>query len=192
MLISEQFYLKKSKSYLLKGDDLFKGIDKLISESSEYIIIAFNVSIDNFKEKYNIQSLSRCKYKDIDMFCTNVSFALSQQSLFILKKTDLPNFIFKEIEKKEVEKYNLVEIDNEIKLYIGVVDLNKRADLHDEINIDRKEIDLKTQVLAVIDLTPEFRWKKDIEVVQFKLYSIYEEKGIPNTLSDIIPLEKEK
>ena len=52
-----------------------------------------------------------------------------------------------------------------------------------------KEIDPRTQLLLRIELSTEFRWKNDVDIVQVELFSIYEEKGIPNKLKDIQPFK---
>ena len=189
--ISQQFYFKKTKSYLLNKDDLFKAIDCLkIKNPNDYVIVAFGLHIPYFDGVDGLD-IENKKYKEFEMCEINNPFPLLNQSLVVMKKTDLPYFNYLEINPEIREKYELDEINSQIKLYASVIDLNQKEDLWNELP-QRKEVNLRTQVLLRIELSTEFRWKEDIELVQIKLFSIYEEKGIPNKLKDILPMNNQK
>lgn len=188
--ITEQFYLNITKSYLLKNEDLFKGVDCLITANQEdYIIIAFDLYLPYYKQ-VDALDLDKKKYKQFQIIEINESFPLLKQSLVVIKKTDLPRFYNYKIDDKIVEKFNLEKINSEINLHTAAIDLNKGTELWDEIKKPR-EVDLRTQILLRIDIATEFRWKKKMQMVQLKSFSIYEEKGIPNELKDIEPLQSE-
>lgn len=187
--ISQQFYFKVSKSYLLGEEKLFKGIDYLkIKNPNEYMIIAFDLNISYF-EGVNGLDVKNMKYKEFEICEIDGSFHLLNLSLVIIKKIDLPYFNYIKINPEIKKEYELDEINTNIKLYASVIDLNERRDLCDEI-LKVKEVDQRTQVLLKIELSSEFRWKNNIDVVQLKLFSIYEENGIPNKLKDIQPIKK--
>ncbi|MDR1974729.1 MAG: hypothetical protein LBQ31_08695 [Bacteroidales bacterium] len=187
--ISQQFHLKKNKSYLLDKEKLFKGIDYLkIRNPNKYLIIAFDLYLPYFEGTDGLDIIGN-KYKEIEICEINSFFYPLRQSLIVIRKTDLPYFHYQEIDSIIKEKYELNEINKTIKLYASVVDLNKKKDLWEEMS-KIKEVDLSTQVLLRIELSTEFRWKKDIDVVQIKLFSIYEENGIPNKLKDVQPINK--
>lgn len=185
---SQQFHLKNTRKYLLDKEKLFKGIDCLnIEEPDNYVIIAFDLHIPYFEGTDGLDSTNN-KYNGIEIYEIRGSLSLLNQSLVILKKTDLPYFNYLEVNPEIREKYELEEINSNIKLYASVIDLNKREDLWNELS-QRGEVDLRTQVLLRIELSTEFRWKENIELVQIRLFSIYEEKGIPNKLKDIQPFK---
>jgi hypothetical protein len=185
--ISQQFFFTKTKSYLLDGDKLFKGIDHLrIKNPDDYLIIAFDLHIPYFEGTDGLD-IANSNYKGIEICKIEGSFSLLRQSLIVIKKIDLPYFYYQDINSGIKDKYALDEINKTIRLYASVIDLNKRSDLYKEVS-KIKEVDLRTQVLLRIELSTEFRWKNDINVVQIKLFSIYEEKGIPNKLKDIQPI----
>ena len=185
---SQQFYFKKTRNYLLDKEELFKGIDSLkIEEANNYVIIAFGLHIPYF-EGVDGLDIANNKYKGIEICELRGSFSLLNQSLVILNKMDLPYFNYMEVNPEKREKYDLEEINSNIKLYASVIDLNKRRDLCQEV-LKIKEIDPRTQLLLRIELSTEFRWKNDVDIVQVELFSIYEEKGIPNKLKDIQPFK---
>ena len=189
--ISQQFYFKKTKSYLLDKEKLFRGVDYLkIKNPDEYIIIAFDLYIPYFKGTKGLD-VENSKYKGIEICKIDGSFNFLNQSLVVMKKTDLPCFNYLEINPEIKEKYELEEINSQIKLYASVIDLNKRRDLSKEV-LSVKEVDPRTQVLLRINLSAEFRWKNNVDLIQIKLVSIYEEKGIPNKLKDIKPINNKK
>jgi hypothetical protein len=189
--ISQQFFFTKAKSYLFDKDKLFRSIDYLkIKNPIDYLIIAFDLHIPYFQGIDGLD-IANNNYNGIEICEIKGSFSLLQQSLIIIKKTDLPYFHYQEINPEIKEKYALDEINKNIKLYASVIDLNQKRDLCKEVS-KIKEVDLRTQVLLRIELSTEFRWRNDIDAVQIKLYSIYEEKGIPNKLKDIQPIGKSK
>lgn len=185
--ITQYYYQKLKKSYLLEADDLIKGIDNLrINNPEEYIIIAFDFYLNPFENVIGFD-LDKYTYKGIGIHEIKGSFPLLRESLVIIKKVDLPYFNYRSIDEDIINKYELIEINADIKLYATVIDLNRRKDLWDEVR-KIKDVDLRTQVILRIELATEFRWKNNIDVVQLQLRSVYNEKGIPNQLKDIEPI----
>lgn len=176
--LSETFYNKKTRSYLLQWEDLFKGVDKL-SIDDRYVIVNFGVPLDSYINDLQISGLSQGKYKNIDLYSYNGSEServseIVGASLFILKKSDLPGITTKPIPEEIITKYELDKISDSIDLYASVIDLNT-AD------------ELKKSVLLNIIIHTEFTWKKNIEIVQLKQYWEYNQNGIVNKLEDIRP-----
>ena len=54
-----------------------------------------------------------------------------------------------------------------------------------------KNKDLRISVLLKIAFMAEIRWKKKIDNIFIRVYSKFRERGIPNSLSDVVPIEKE-
>ncbi|HXJ97603.1 MAG TPA: hypothetical protein VNJ50_02045 [Gelidibacter sp.] len=189
--LSEIFFHKISISYLLKPEDFFKAIDKLGIDET-YIIVNFGIHLEYFINQLNIQELSDDKYKKTDIYSFNGS-RFVRDSFFILKKTDLPNISTKPITEDIIAKYSLKKISDTINLYSSVIDLNQTtAEVYNENKQDKTDDEIRRSVLLSIIILTEFKWKKNIEVIQLRQYSEFLQKGITNKLDDIKPTENEK
>ncbi|NMC58529.1 MAG: hypothetical protein GYA51_03955, partial [Candidatus Methanofastidiosa archaeon] len=189
--LSETFFYKRTKSYLLKPEDIFKAIERLEIDN-EYVIINFGLSLDYFINQLKVDELSSNKYKDINIYSFNGSH-LVRDSLFVLKKSDLPKISTKPIDADLIAKYDLKKISDKINLYSSVIDLNNTSEeIFNENKQDKTDEELRKSVLLNIVISTEFKWKKEIEVIQLNQHSVYFQKGIANKLDDVKPIEKEK
>jgi hypothetical protein len=189
--LSEIFFRKLSKSYLLKTEDFFKAIDKLGIDET-YVIVNFGIHLDYFINQLNVTGLSNDKYKNTDIYSFNGSHIV-RDSLFILKKTDLPNITTKPIAEDIIAKYTLKKISDAINLYASVIDLNHTTvEVYNENKQDKTDDEVRKSVLLSIIISTEFKWKKNIEVIQLRQHSEFFQKGIANKLDDIKPTENEK
>lgn len=189
--LSETFFYKRTKSFLLKPEDIFKAIERLAIDN-EYVIINFGLSLDYFINQLNVDELSTNKYKDINIYSFNGSH-LVRDSLFILKKSDLPKISTRPIDADLIAKYSLKKISDTINLYSSVIDLNNTSEeIFNENKQDKSDEELRKSVLLNIIISTEFKWKKEIEVIQLNQHSEYLQKGIANKLDDVKPIEKEK
>ncbi len=184
--ISETFFYTKSEKYLLNPEDVFNAIDKLKINSSDYVIISFGNNLSYIKEQFSIDELTDKAYKETRIINFQVSnHLIAGESFFILKKEDLPNIIYKELEKEQIEKYSLTKIDSDINLYFSIVNLYKNEELRNELSSSHPDKDLFKSVLLNISLLTEIRWKKSINNIMIQINSPYSERGIPNNLKDI-------
>lgn len=189
--ICEIFFRKKSESFLLKSEDFFKAVDKLAIDDS-FVIVNFGIDLDYFITELKINQLSKDKYKNINIYSFNSS-KIIRDSLFILKKVDLPNISTQNIDKNIITKYSLKKISNTINLYSSIIDLNLASEeIFNENKQNKSEDELRKSVLMSIIISIELRWKKNIDVVQLKLYSEFFQKGITNKLEDIKPKDNDK
>lgn len=189
--LSETFFYKRTKSLLLKSEDIFKAIDRLTIDSG-YVIINFGLSLDYFINQLKVAELSSNKYKDINIYSFNGSH-LVRDSLFILKKSDLPNISTRPIDGDLIAKYTLKKISDTINLYSSVIDLNNTSEeIFNENKQDKSDEELRKSVLLSIIISTEFKWKKEIEVIQLNQHSEYLQKGIANKLDDVKPIDEEK
>jgi hypothetical protein len=180
-----------SKSYLLKSEELFKAIDKLEIDET-YVIVNFGIQLNHFINELKVMGLSSIKYKNTDIFSFNGSHIV-RGSLFILKKTDLPNISTKPISEDIIGKYSLKKISDTINLYSSVIDLNKTTpEVYNENKQNKNDDELRKSVLLNIIISNEFKWKQKIEMIELREYSEFFQKGIANKLDDIKPLHKEK
>jgi len=189
--LSETFFYKKTKLFLLKPEVFFKAIDKLAIDES-FIIVNFGIDLNYFINHLKIVELSENKYKNIDIYSFSGS-QLVNDSLFILKKSDLPNISTKPIKEDIISKYKLKRISNKITLYSSVIDLNNTSEeVYNENKRYMSDDELKKSVLLCIIFLLEFKWEKNIEVIQLKQYSEFHQNGIANKLEEVKPINKEK
>ncbi|WP_433896682.1 hypothetical protein [Sphingobacterium mizutaii] len=189
--LSETFFYKRTKSFLLKPEDIFKAIDRLMIDDS-YVIVNFGLALDYFINHLRVAELSIDKYKEISIYTFNGSH-LVRDSLFILKKSDLPNISTRPIDADLIAKYTLKKISDTINLYSSVIDLNNTSDeVFNENKHDKSEEELRKSVLLNIIISTEFKWKKEIEVIQLNQHSEYLQKGIANKLDDVKSIDEEK
>jgi hypothetical protein len=189
--LSEVFLRKNSKSYLLKPEDLFKAID-LLKVDEKYVIVNFGINLDQFINQIKVPKLSSEAYKKIKIHSYNGSHIV-RDSLFILKLSDLPNVTSRPIEDTVIEKYSLEKISDSMNLYCSVLDMNQVSEeIFKENEQNKSEDEIRKSVLLSIIFSVEYKWKRNIEVIQLRQYSEFRQQGIANKLEEIIPLEKEE
>ena len=116
------------------------------------------------------------------------SSELVSQSLFVLKKEDLPNMIFKGIDRQDIlNKFHLSKIDNEFNIYAGLNDLNKPENktLKEELEKNSADKDLSQKVLACVDINVEIQCKTDTKCIQLQVFSQFDDRIKPNNISDV-------
>lgn len=187
--LSEVFLRKNSKSYLLKPEDLFEAID-LLKVDEKYVIVNFGINLDRFINQIKVPKLSREAYNKIKIHSFNGSHIV-RDSLFILKQSDLPNVTSKPIEDGVIEKYSLEKISDSMNLYCAVLDMNQvNEEIFKENEQNKSEDEIRKSVLLSIIFSIEYKWKRNIEVIQLRQNSEFRQQGIANKLKEIIPLEK--
>lgn len=189
--LGEIFFRKVSKSYLLRPEDFFKAIEKLAIDES-FVIVNFGINLDYFITQLKVSELSKDKYKNTNIYSFNGS-QIVRDSLFILKISDLPNISTRPIDTDIIAKYSLKKISETINLYSSIIDLNNTSEeVLNENKNNKSDDELRKSVLMSIILSTEFKWKKNIEVVQLRQYSEYFQKGIANKLEDVKPMDEKK
>jgi hypothetical protein len=187
--LGEIFFRKESKSYLLKPEDFFKAIDKLAIDES-FVIVNFGINLDYFITQLKVSELSQDKYKNTAIYSFNGS-QIVRDSLFVLKKSDLPNISTRPIDADIIAKYFLKKISETINLYTSIIDLNNTSEeVFYENKNDKSDDELRKSVLMSIIVSTEFKWKKNVELIQLRQYSEYFQKGIANKLEDIEPMDE--
>ena len=182
---------KASRSYLIKPEEFFKAIGKLDIDES-FVIINFGVYLDYFMNQLHVSELSQEKYKDTGIFSFNSTY-LVRDSLFILRKSDLPNISTIPIAEEIITKYSLEKISANINLYASVIDLNETSEeIFNENRHGISDEEVRKSVLLSIVLSTEFKWSKNIEVIQLRQHSDFDQKGVANRLDDVKPFGMEK
>lgn len=186
--LAQTFNLKKSNTYLLRDEDIFKGIEKL-GVNDNFVIVLFGLNLEYYINHLKVQDLTVSKYKNIKIH-SFISSRFVRSSIFILRTTDLPILTTLQIEEERVIKERLKKISEVYNLYTSVIDLNIDEEIRKENIKEKQEEELKKNVLLSIVLSTEIKWKKNIELIQLIEYSEYRQKGLPNDLVEIIPFKQ--
>lgn len=180
--ISETFGMNKSASYLIKQDEFEVALNKIIGKSNEAVLINFGVHLPFYIGK--IKGLSKEKFYNHDIIdFKKYNHHAVGRSLYLLKNEDLPSLVPKEIDQEVINKYDLELLDDDLKIYANVIDLNQNEDLRNEL--EKNEKDLTKSAFTYIGTNYEIRWKKKIKMCELKIFSEYAEKGIPNSIEDV-------
>ncbi|WP_016777480.1 hypothetical protein [Anaerophaga thermohalophila] len=187
--ISETFFHSKSKTYLIEEKNVFPAIKKL-NLSQDFIILNFGQNIEWFKQTFLVDGLEKSSYNNIKIInFEHSSFNLVGQSFFILRKSDLPQIYHREINKDEINKFELKEIDKKIELYGSIINLQKNEEIQKELKTTYPDKELSKSALLSLVLKLEIRWKNEINCVMIKTHSKYTDKGVPDKLEDIKKIE---
>src|SRR5690606_185525 len=122
--ISETFFYARKEKYLFKPNDVIKAIDKISANKDDFIIIDFRHNVQSANQSEGID-LQRTDYTvhNFDKF----NDQLVGGSIFIVKRSDLPNFHLVDIDEKTINKFKLQNsLDSEGKLFASILDFNNR------------------------------------------------------------------
>lgn len=182
--------LMQPRKYLLKEADIFKAIDILNPASSEHVIVAVGINMAYFS-MLKIEGLEQdgedWKYNQMKIVNINNQMNdLVRQSIFILKKSDLPAIVYNEVSENIIEKFKLQKIEESKFIYANILDLNKAENqaIRDEIpNVNTN--DLSKLVVVCVGINTEIRYKSNANCIQLKIFYQFDDRGTVNTLSDI-------
>ena len=184
--IPEIFFRVTTQRYLLNEHDIIPAISGLNISVDDYIIVSFGVEIKRLIEESKLEFLN--KIEVIEFGFRN--YHLVGDSIFILKKKHLPKLKYNNIPDDEIQKYSLKEAIRKYNVYISVVDLNLASELRDTLEESSDGKDLRKSVYMAIFIHLEVQWQKDLSCIQIQKASAYRERGIPNNLSDIKPIDE--
>lgn len=177
--IPNSFLVAKSRRYLLNQDNINDGIQKLISDKKDVVIVAVNLTFESNEilKKYKAQIIeirgSEYRLQDV---------------LFVLKKTDLPYLIHRELDPKVVAEERFELIDNELKLYVAILDLSKEENAFAKEKYSKDDLEDELKVQTTLAFLTLIIYKNTREIVQLNIASQYKEQGIQNKLEEIEPL----
>jgi len=182
--LAEIFLRKTTNTFLLKPQDFFKGIEQL-KLNNKFVLVNFGMNLQHYIDNFRIDRLSVESYGDISIYSFK-SNHLVRESMFVIKKEDLPLISSREINQYEQDKYHLKKTSKEINLYTSVVDFNKTSPEFIQEHLNNKtEDELRKSVLLNIGVIAEYKWKSNIKVLQIRQYSEFLHKGIANNLNEV-------
>jgi hypothetical protein len=176
-LIPGSFLTSRTNRYLLSDENIIEGIRKLKINKNEFVIVAINL-YQHVEDKLD-------EYKEILLKVQSTNRKV-QNTIFVLRKIDLPFIIHEDLPEKEIMENELIQINDELKLYTSVVELKgdeQNQNWEDIINPNDIEVNVKVSIAFLSYIV----WKKDKKIVQINIETPYDEQGIPNSLDDIKP-----
>lgn len=185
------FILISPQKYLLPMEDIFSAINNLNVNPKDFVIISVGLHLD-YLVYFQIKGLEKKGekwfYDKMEIIEIDYSNELVSQSLFILKREDLPNMIFKEIDRQDIlNKFHLSKIDNEFNIYAGLNDLNKPENrtLKEELEKNSADKGLSQKVLACVDINVEIQCKTDTKCIQLQVFSQFDDRIKPNKIDEV-------
>lgn len=178
--IPNSFVVASTKRYLLNTENILMGIEKIIANNKNAIIVAMNVGYEF------TQVLSGSKYSN---FIRHIPATDLRDVLFILNRSQLPSIDHKDLKESEIEEYKLVKLNEELKIYSSVIDINtaENTSLKDKWGTKNDSLDLKVQIsIAFLSM---MYWKKEREIIQLNLASRFREQGIESDINEIDNLQ---
>ena len=180
--ISRTFVISKSKSYVLSIEDLIKGVEKLEINPMEIVIISFGIKDTDFKSNNNLNTINFIYFDKYD-------YNFVGESLFILNKKDLPKFDYKELVHDKIIEFEYEKIIDDYNVYLSILDLNKQDNKRRALQNMKTQEDLKKSVFISVCINLSICWIKNIHMVQIKLATPFNEKGIKNIPNDILKFD---
>lgn len=185
--IAEIFNMNISNKYILNQEDVFPAIEKLNLNKDNFIIVCFGVHLEYFINFLKVANLTKTEFENVPIMLFPSNSRIVNNSFFILKKSDLPWFIYKDIDKKFIDLYKLKPINKKFKIYASVSDLSKNELLRNEIEKEEKnrELDLMKCVRQGISFRTFLKWKKNMKMVQIQVKDNYDTNNRLDKLDDI-------
>jgi hypothetical protein len=179
--VSEIFVIAALRSYLVSLKDVPAVIGRLGINTKDFTLVSFGVDQNLITPLLNGSGIN-----DLDIIQFNIrNYPLVGDSLFVIKKTDLPSFIYKKMSEEEKKKYDLFALIEDHNIYATVEDLHKKPELRESLESSQPGRNFDKSVFAGIFMRLEVQWKKGAQWIQIKLASEYRPQGIPNKLADV-------
>jgi hypothetical protein len=178
--IPNSFLISRTKRYLLNKENIIAGLEKIIGNNKNAIIIGVNVGYEMN------EIISKSKYFSIVRKIPSFEFQI-QDVFYILNKTDLPFIEHKELQKSEIDEFHLKKINDKFKVYTSIIDINtpENTTIKDkwELGNEKDNLDLKVQVsIAFLSI---IYWKKQRDIVQISIASQFKEQGIQTDINEL-------
>jgi hypothetical protein len=186
-MIPNSFTISSTKRYLLNKENIILGLERIIGGSTDSVIVGVDVG-------YELkQVLDNSKFKDMVRYIPSSEYDF-QDVLFVLAESSLPTIKHEEIDADKIQDLKLVPINEKLKAYASVLDINKKENEYIKkrwnLDDDSEELDLKVQ-LAIIFSSVIF-WDDKREVIQINIASEYREQGIQNEIGEVDPMKPTK
>jgi hypothetical protein len=181
--IPNAFIIARTKRYLLNKNNVLIALSKIIGNNNDVVIIGVQIG---YQTK---EILDNSNFKNSILYIPSTEYH-SQDTLFVLRKDDLPAIENRDIKQEEKAELQLKCLNKQLRIYASVIDINleENKTLKDKWNLNNEldNEDLKVQ-LSISFLSVIF-WKNDREIIQINIASEFREQGIQNDINDVEPL----
>ena len=181
--IPNAFLIARTKRYLLNKDNLLFALSKIIGNNNDIVIIGVQIG-------YQTKEILDCsEFKKSIIYIPSTEYHL-QDTLFVLPKNDLPAIEYKDLEKDEKAELQLKCLNEDLKLYASVIDINTEDNktLKDKWNLNNELDNEDLKVQLTIAFLSIIYWKNEREIIQINVASEFREQGIQNDINDVEPL----
>ena len=181
--IPNSFLGAETKSYLLNNNNLLEGMDRIIQDKEDIVIIVFSGGYET------TQKIENSKYKENIICLPAIDF---RNTIFILEKSNLPKIEKLDISEEVKQELQVKKISDKWNIYGTIIDINLpeneaiKEKWIDDINYYQKENEL--QILLGLLFVGHIKFKSDRKIIQININSEFEELGTENKLSDLEPL----
>ena len=185
--IPNSFFVAKTKRYLLNKNNILLALAKIIENDNNVIIIGVNIH-------YQLKDiLEKSLFKSVVQYIPSTE-QHTQDTLFVLRKKDLPAIEHKKINEEEINEFQLNSINKDLNLYASVIDINKENNnkIRDKWNLENEPNNQDLKVQLTIAFLSVLYWKDKREIIQINIASEYREQGIQNDLNDVKSLLRKK
>ena len=181
--IYNSFLIAKTNRYLLNNNNLLEGMDRIIQDKEDIVIIVFS------RRYETTQKIENSKYKENIICLPAIDF---RNTIFILEKSNLPKIEKSDISEEVKQELKVKKISDKWNIYGTVIDINLpeneaiKEKWIDDINYYQKEN--KLQILLGLLFVGHIKFKSDRKIIQININNEFEELGTENKLSDLEPL----
>jgi len=181
--IYNSFLIAKTNRYLLNNNNLLEGMDRIIQDKEDIVIIVFS------RRYETTQKIENSKYKENIICLPAIDF---RNTIFILEKSNLPKIEKSDISEEVKQELKVKKISDKWNIYGTVIDINLpkneaiKEKWIDDINYYQKEN--KLQILLGLLFVGHIKFKSDRKIIQININNKFEELGTENKLSDLEPL----
>jgi hypothetical protein len=181
--ISNGFLIAKTNRYLLNNNNLLEGMDRIIQDKEDIVIIVFSGGYET------TQKVENSKYKENVIYLPAIDF---KNTILILEKSNLPRIEKSDISEEVKQELQVKKISDKWNIYGTIIDINLpeneaiKEKWIDDINYYQKEN--KLQILLGLLFVGHIKFKSDRKIIQININNEFEELGTENKLSDLEPL----
>lgn len=181
--IPNSFLISRTRRYLLNKDNIIEGLNKLIGDNLDIVIVAVNAG-------YHLKEILR-DYEAITKYIPSTEFRI-QDIIYVLHKSDLPSIEHRDILEQEKTNSQLKLLNEDLKIYASVIDISNPENEKVKEKWDSKEFkdNSEIQVQITIAFLAVIYWRKERDIVQIGLSSEFKEQGIQSNLDEIKPFKK--
>lgn len=182
------FMYMQSRRYILKEQDIWAAINNLFYDKNDFVIFSIGNNLNHLKLKESKLQNTNGEWSYNGISIVDIPHGMNDlvsQSLWIIRRPDLPYLVFNKISNEEaIHKYQLYEIDEKYHIFASIVDVYATPTIKKELE-DRKILDAETKAVVCVDFNAEVRCKKTAKAIQLKIYSQFGNKEQANSVEDV-------